>query len=224
MKARILLVVFVAAVLVLLVARLVRPTPPTAPNNPPTNTVAESLNSGFQADPGGAETNTPPRPRLPHRPNVPNARGNWASEPLPSGSNLQAQLEELAQGRGVPLSVLTQQLAMELSNAFFQALSGPVDFYGKAVDEGGTPLVGATATIRCLLFPEKQITTNAPTDANGDFALHGMQAQAISVFVAKDGYEEVPGTNEHHFGYYGLPKSFQPDPNNPIIFHLRRKE
>jgi hypothetical protein len=221
MKARVLPIVLVAAVLVLLVARLIRPTPQTAPSNPPTNTVAEasSPTPSPQPNPESSRTASPRQSAVQNFPGVP---GNLATE-LPPGSNLQGQLEELARQRGVPLTLLTQQLTAELSNAFSQALNGPVDFYGKAVDENGATVGGATATFRCLMFPESQFTTNAIADPNGLFTLRGIQGQGLSVTVTKQGYEEVPGTNEHHFAYYGVAKGFQPDPYNPVIFMLRQK-
>lgn len=55
--------------------------------------------------------------------------------------------------------MLTQQLVAELSNAFSQALSGPVEFYGKAVDEKGEPRSGANVRFGCVVFPEKHFTT-----------------------------------------------------------------
>ncbi len=126
-----------------------------------------------------------------------------------------------------PPNVPANERVTALSNAF-QAYSAqlnrPIAFYGKAMDETGAPLIAATATIRCLVFPESQFTTNISTDVNGLFTLHGINGQALSVSVAKDGYEETPGTNEHHFAYYGIAKGFRSDPYKPIIFHLRKKE
>ena len=233
MKARVLLVVLVAAVLVLLAARLVRPTPQTAPNNPPANTVAEASNPtpGSQVDSEGTRTTTPqppPRPRQSQRQNVPDAQGNWASEPLPPGSNLQERLEELARRKGVPLNVLTQQALAQWSNAMSEAgqeMNRPIDFYGKAVDEKGEPLSGANVRFGCVVFPEKHFTTNAVTDVQGMFALTGVTGAVLNVRVNKEGYEEVQGTNQNSFAYYSpTGTGFYPDPNNPIIFQLRKKE
>ncbi len=109
------------------------------------------------------------------------------------------------------------------SNAWAGQLNGSIDFYGKAVDENGSPLQGARAAISCVIFPEKEFITNVVADANGLFALQGVSGQALIATVAKEGYEEVSGTNQNHFVYYGIAKGFQPVPNSPVIFHLRKK-
>ncbi len=233
MKAKVSLVILVAAVLVLLVAHLFRPTPQTTPNNPPTNGVAESANP-TPASQAGSEsltstsTKSPPLPRQPQRQNAPDTQGNWAGEPLPPGSNLQERLEELVRSRGVPLNVLTQQALAQWSNAMSgaaQEMNRPIDFYGKAIDEKGEPLSGANVRFSCLAFPEKLLATNAVTDAQGMFALTGLTGAALNVRVSKEGFEELQGTNQNSFSYYSpTATAFYPDPNNPVIFHLRRKE
>lgn len=98
MKARVLLVVLAAAVLVLLVARLVRPTPQTAPDNPPTNKATESPNPkpSSQANPESTRAITSPQPQSDPPPSAP---ASLACE-LPRGSNLQDQLNEQARRRG----------------------------------------------------------------------------------------------------------------------------
>jgi len=228
MKARALLSLLVVAALALLVARIIPPARQAVPKNPASNEAAEASNPmlGSQADSDSTTTakpQPPPRPRQPQRENAADAQGNWASEPLPPGSNLQERLEELARRRGVPLNVLTQQALAHWSNVFSQELNRPMEFYGKAVDESGVPLNGVTATISCVVFPENQFITNIPTGANGLFALHGVTGQALAASVTKQGYEEVRGNNEHFFTYYGAASGFMPDSNNPIIFHLRKK-
>lgn len=141
----------------------------------------------------------------------------------PSGSNMQEQLEVLARDRGVSLQVLTQQLATVWSNEWAGKLDGPIEFYGKVVDENGSPLNGASATINCRFFPEKQFKTNIYSDANGFFELQNLVGQGLMVNVRKDGYKEVPGTNEHSFLYHGVANGFHADANKPIIFRLRKR-
>jgi hypothetical protein len=142
---------------------------------------------------------------------------------LPPGSNLQAQLEELARRSGVSLTVLTQQAVAEMSNAFWQATTGPIDFYGKVVDSQGAPLGGTTARISCLIFPESQFKTNIVTDSHGLFAVQGITGTALRVSLAKQDFEEPPGTNEHQFIYYSTGLGFRSDSKNPATFILRKK-
>jgi len=222
MKAKTLLAFFVAVGLVLLAARLIRSTPQTAHDNSPTNVATEALNQA--RDSQGSSASTGAAQPYSQRKNLSNGQGSVGEPPpAPAENNPQQQMEELARQRGVPLTTLTQQLVAEFSNAFSQELNRPIEFYGKAVDESGLPLKGATATIRCLIFPEKQFTTNVSTDGNGLFAIQNIAGQALVASVRKEDYEEVPGTNEHHFVYYGVPNGFRPDRNSPIVFTLRKK-
>lgn len=225
MKLRLLLVLLIVTVLVLVVAHVNRPSRQTAANNPPLNPAPTSQ--------AGSETNaTAPKPVAPsqgsQRHNLPHAQGNWASEPLPPGNNLQEQLDELARRRGVPLNVLTQQALEQWSNAMNQTaqeMNRPIDFYGKAVDDKGEPLSGANVRFGCVVFPENHFTTNAVTDAEGTFALTGATGAVLNVRVSKQGYEEVPGTNRNSFAYYSpTGVGYYPDPNNPVTFYLRKKE
>lgn len=182
----------------------------------------------FLSQKAGRDGQPPPRPRQSQRQNVPDAQGSWASEPLPPGNNLQERLEELARRRGVPLNVLTQQALAQWSNAMSgaaQDMNRPIEFYGKAVDEKGDPLSGATVRFGCVVFPENHFTTNAVTDAQGMFSLTGVTGAVLNVRMSKEGYEEVQGTNQSSFAYYSLGGTgFYPDPNNPVIFYLRKKE
>jgi hypothetical protein len=232
MKARALLIVLVAVGLVLLAIRLHRHTPQTAADNPPTNMVAQAATPtpGSQVDSGRTTATIPqpvPMPGQPQRQNTPDAQGNWASDPLPPGSNLQERLEQLERRRGVPLNVLTQQALAQWSNAMSEAgqeMNRPIDFYGKVVDERDEPLSGANVRFGCVVFPEKHFTTNAITDKHGTFALTGVTGVVLNVIVSKEGYEEIQGTNQNSFAYYApTGAGFTPDPNNPVFFHLRKK-
>lgn len=228
MKTSTLVILLVAAVLVLLVARLIRPTQQAAPNNPPTNIVAEAPNPAHGSK-AGSESTTTARHQPPQRPSVPDAQDNWAGESLPPGSNLQEQLQELARRRGVPLNVLTQEALVQISNIWQemrQTVNQRIEFYGRAVDEDGCPLAGARAELSCQGYPEDYWTTNLLTASDGTFALTGPTGAFLYVHVAMDGYEEVAGTNQNKFTYYSpLPSGgFQPDPSNPVVFRLRKRE
>ena len=84
---------------------------------------------------------------------------------------------------------------------------------GKAADEKGEPLSGASVRFGCLVFPEDHFTTNAVTDTQGNFALPGVTGVALNVRVNKEGYEEVQGTKQNSFAYYSpTGAGFYPDP------------
>jgi hypothetical protein len=223
MKTKALIIFLTVILVVLLVALLMQSTSRSAHENPSTDVAVQAPGQGRDSQESSQSTSAA-QPES-HRKNVREGQGEPVGQPLPApaGNNLQQQMEELSRQRGVPLTTLTQQLVAEFSNAFSQELNRPIEFYGKAVDESGLPLKEATVTIRCLIFPEKQITTNISTDANGLFALQGVAGQALVAAVKKEDYEEVPGTNVHHFAYYGVPNGFQPDRYRPVVFVLRKK-
>ncbi len=106
-----------------------------------------------------------------------------------------------------------------------QEVNRPIEFYGKAVDENGLPLKSATVEFSCVIFPEGYFGTNIPTDAKGLFTLNNVTGAALTVLVSKEGYEEVPDTNQNRFMFHSALgfKGFQPDSNNPVIFHLLKK-
>jgi hypothetical protein len=225
MKQKVLLALLVAAALALVFVRLLRPTAKTTAQNPPPDTVAETSTLATNTQ---AEIRTTTSPQQPQRENVLSGSTNWALEPLPPGSNLQERLEELARRRGVPLNVLTQEALIQLSNVWQeirQTANRPIEFYGKAMDGNGMPLGGAHAGFSCQGYPEDYWTTNLLTASDGTFALTGRTGAVLYVHVAMDGYEEAGGTNQNKFMYYSpLPNGgFRADPNNPVVFHLRKK-
>jgi hypothetical protein len=147
---------------------------------------------------------------------------------LPPGTNLQERLEELARHSGVPLNVLTQQALVQLSNIWQEArqtVNRPIEFYGKAVDEKGEPLAGARVEFNCQGYPDEYQTTNVLTASDGTFGLTGQTGMLLHVHLAIEGYEEVAGTNQNKFMYYSPSPTagFKPDPNNPVVFYLRKR-
>jgi len=148
-------------------------------------------------------------------------------ESIPATLSLQERLEELARRRGVSLNVITQEMLMQASNMVqevSQTVNRPIEFYGKVVDESGTPLQRASVTADCLVYPEDHLTTNILTDTRGLFSLNNLTGATLFVQVSKEGYEEVKGTNQNKFDYYSLPgfEPSRPDPNSPVTFHLRK--
>ena len=103
-----------------------------------------------------------------------------------------------------------------------RTINRPIEFYGKVVDETGTPLAGATVTFGWVVYPEDVMHTNVLADPEGFFALNNATGATLYVSVTKDGY--VQGTNQGRFDFHSLPDaSFQPDPNNPVVFRLLKR-
>jgi hypothetical protein len=207
--------------LALVAVRILRPGPDTKTHrlatdvtgNGPVSTPGEGMQIPITATSAQPRTGISPAVQPSPLPN----------DPLPPGRNLQEQLEDLARQKSVSLTVLTQEVLTQFSNALTGELNGPIQFYGKVLDEKDAPVAKAIVAISCYIFPEKQVTTNVITDASGGFAVLNMTGQALTAHVSKEGFEEVPGTSEHHFVFYGIAQPFRPDSNRPVAFRMRAK-
>jgi hypothetical protein len=101
----------------------------------------------------------------------------------------------------------------------------PINFYGKVVDEKGEPVSGAAIKmIGTDISPTGNFIDTSASDERGLFSLTGRTGKFLSVEVKKDGYYT---SQENHTGFeyaaFSDPNYYQPDPNNPVIFHLRKK-
>jgi len=99
----------------------------------------------------------------------------------------------------------------------------PINFYGKVLDQSNEPLAGANITFVWNDMSEKGTSeANTTSDGNGLFSLNERRGKRLYVEVGKQGYY-----NSHQNGAfeYANPADglFTPDPNNPVVFHLRRK-
>jgi Carboxypeptidase regulatory-like domain len=103
------------------------------------------------------------------------------------------------------------------------ALATPISFYGKVVDEKGTPIAGANvdASFADSVWTgdTKRQTT---TDEGGFFHLEG-HGLGVVVMVSKEGYYRQK-ESDGRFGYAKSGGSVDPHPdsNNPAIFVLRK--
>jgi len=108
--------------------------------------------------------------------------------------------------------------------ALLRDFSWPISFYGKVVDQNTNPIVKAD-----VLFmwndtsPTGTSKTGTFSDKNGLFSLEGAKGRGMSVYVSKPGYytlkdQAISFDYEQDFG-----SQHRPDPNNPVIFRLRKK-
>ena len=101
----------------------------------------------------------------------------------------------------------------------------PISFYGKVADENGQPVRGALVKIGGTdLSVAHTFSKTRISDDNGRFSLIGRTGKFLSVRVSKDGYY-TSQENRTGFEYaaFSDPNYYQPDPNNPVVFHLRKK-
>lgn len=100
----------------------------------------------------------------------------------------------------------------------------PIRFYGKVLDENGHPVAGATASfIWTDMSPQGSSTAEAVSDGAGHFSLEGVQGKRLQVRVSKEGYYTDP-TNTFSFEYAAFFEQnyYEPNPENPILFRLRK--
>ncbi len=99
----------------------------------------------------------------------------------------------------------------------------PINFWGLVLDERNQPIAGAG--IHFIWNDTSKDGTSevdAQSDDGGLFSLVNRRGKMLSVSVGKDGYYGTLSARQH-FEYAQPEIRFNPDPNNPVIFHLRKK-
>ncbi len=98
----------------------------------------------------------------------------------------------------------------------------PINFYGKVVDEGGNPIVGAKVTFDWVEIPSEDgnRATNTESDGKGLFSLTGQRGPDLGIEVSKDGY--YPRKDGARYGPIGNP-DFTPDSRTPVVFTIKKK-
>lgn len=108
----------------------------------------------------------------------------------------------------------------------------PIIFYGKVVDQFGSPVQGAEiqATIQqagILYVPSSpEPCINVKTDTDGKFELTGSikGTDLIIDKISKDGFESTRPIGKNSYAYAeGSPSKYVPDKSKPVIFQLRKK-
>jgi hypothetical protein len=99
----------------------------------------------------------------------------------------------------------------------------PIEFYGKVIDENGTPVSDAAVFFRWTdLSQAGHSTATTKSDSQGLFSLTGANGKFLSVEVDKPGCY-FSKSNLTGFFYAGENVNFAPDPNNPVLFRLQKK-
>lgn len=103
----------------------------------------------------------------------------------------------------------------------------PIEFYGKVVDQNEQPIPNVEVSLNWTdISPKGTSDAIKMTDADGKFSITGIQGKNFGVrSLKKDGYVEALKSNPHSFEYAGFwePTYHEPDPNNPVIFHMKKK-
>jgi hypothetical protein len=98
----------------------------------------------------------------------------------------------------------------------------PIAFYGRLVDQFGSPVVGAQITASVRVYNNVQSTVEhlaTVSDGNGMFQIKGGKGESLGIMPKKEGY--VLATTETHFNYsYMYSGHFTPDQGNPTVIKM----
>jgi len=101
----------------------------------------------------------------------------------------------------------------------------PINFYGKVIDESGA--VVASANVHCEwndISVKGTSDADLISDSNGFFSLKDRRGKRLYVDVSKNGYYSSADARSATFEYANPADGlFTPDPNRPVVFHLRKK-
>jgi hypothetical protein len=114
--------------------------------------------------------------------------------------------------------------AMEKADPDFQ-WKMPIAFYGKVLDQFGQPVAGAEVELNwtTVIGPIPDPKKNIFTGSDGQFAVTGIQGKGITISVSKEGYNRTPDwIQSFEYAAFFNDNFYVPDPNNPVLFHLRK--
>lgn len=196
MKTRLLLPTLVVFLLGLVLVWLFRPSEPFSGTQLPG--IGPEQRSATHAEPHPVQ-NTPPEDVPDGTPNgaTPNAGARSAGSNFP-------QVEH---------------------SVFYEDWKRPIKFFGKVEGENGNPVPEANVRFSWTdTSPEGRSESQCLTDTNGLFSLQGATGRMLTVTVGKVGYY-ASKKGRTHFDYSPnfAVDLHEPDPNTPVVFHLRKK-
>src|ERR1022692_346220 len=127
------------------------------------------------------------------------------------------------------LAELTRKFIEEMRNDPAYMFKVSIRFYGKVLDQDEMPVAGADVGFKwnrmnAINNEMESGEAGAKTDGGGLFSLEEQKGGQLAVTVSKPGYYSL-GENRSMFEY-AQPYSgnfYIPDPNYPVVFHLRKK-
>lgn len=103
----------------------------------------------------------------------------------------------------------------------------PITFYGKVIDQNGSPVVGAKVDFEVGIdhyelntSEEKNYTVES--DQNGNFTLTNAFGAGFDLSIGKTGYELSQKALRSYV--YTVGNIFHPDSNNPVVFKMWKKQ
>lgn len=159
--------------------------------------------------------------------NAPGTVPKMATPQYPASSSTNAPTTMRPRNVSSP-PVVSPNISTNASNTINPVINNllqkPIDFYGKVEDESNNPVAAADVQFRWddLAAEDFTRTSVAESDAEGLFSLVGKRGATLSVLVSKEGYY-TPHSGRGSFQYANGNPNFSPDPENPVIFRLRKK-
>lgn len=106
------------------------------------------------------------------------------------------------------------------------ALSTPIAFYGRVVDQNGNPVADAEVDYGAInKFDANGSDYTGKSDKNGNFSKTGIAGAVLTVGVRKEGYYNIHGMSDAAFAYGVGPDATRKEPptaDNPAIFMLQK--
>lgn len=164
---------------------------------------------------------------------APTTRSSSAQEPAASASTSKSAAHATTgttqSGPSTPAQPsATQKPSPELKRTFEALNHNPIEFYGRALDQFGEPVVGADVTGSVLYntgVKSGRSVASTTTDAGGYFRFSELAGQTLGIDFKKSGYEFNPVHTLFSYSYFEADhKRHIPDPKNPVIFTLWKKQ
>lgn len=129
-----------------------------------------------------------------------------------------------------PLEAATNERVRQME-ASVEAKNIPVNFWGRVVDQDGSPLskVRVVVSVRqwfvtpLLDFSARFPETETSTDASGNFHILGGHGDSLTIRVLSKEHYEIEPMALRSFGF-NVSTNITPDPSNPVLFRMWRND
>lgn len=128
----------------------------------------------------------------------------------------------------LPEAPPTQKPSKGLLETFKTLNHNPIEFYGRVLDQYGEPV--ASASVEASVMVNTGTTggvrkARTSTDAQGYFSFIDLAGQDLTMVISKPGYEFSTRTKLFSYTYFEADhKRHIPDPKNPVVFVLWKKQ
>ena len=169
---------------------------------------------------------------MPPAPQLPSPSPSAATQTTPAGAqvSLPTPKEDAVDydGRSMTREEATRIYVQRVRQDENYDWKQPLNLYGKVVDQDNHPVPDASVHMvwTTLGVPGGSSEIQTSSDGDGLFSLTNQQGKVLEVQVQKNGYYTVNrGGSAVPFNYANPsdPSYIEPDANNPVVFHLRKK-